>query len=82
VAERGELSVLDIAPLYAYLAQAGIPDDLPGEFPAQWIEPATLAERPPRFVPAASLARLPAPAAPAIPDADLVERLRAMGYVE
>jgi len=82
VAARGELSVLDIAPLYAYLAQAGIPDDLPGELPVSWIEPSALAKWPPRFVPAASLARLPAPAAPVIPDAELIERLRAMGYVE
>jgi hypothetical protein len=81
-AQRGRLSVLDIAPLYAYLAGAKIPDDLPGALPAQWIEPAALAARPPERVPAAALARLPEPTAPAIPDAAVLERLRAMGYVE
>jgi Type I phosphodiesterase / nucleotide pyrophosphatase len=82
VAARGELSVLDIAPLYAYLAQAKIPDDLSGRFPSELIAPAALAARPPERVSAASLARLPAPIAPTIADAELVERLRAMGYVE
>lgn len=81
-AVRGRLSVLDLAPLFAYLAGAAIPDDLPGVLPAQWIEREALAARPPRRVPAASLARLAAPVAPAIPDAELLERLRAMGYVE
>jgi hypothetical protein len=82
VAERGALSVLDVAPLYAYLAQAAIPDDLPGRVASEWIEPAVLAARPPRHVAASSLPRLPAPVAPAIPDSELLERLRAMGYVE
>jgi hypothetical protein len=81
-AARGQLSVLDVAPLFAYLAGAAIPDDLPGALPAHFLEPAALAARPPRRVPAASLARLPAPVAPAIPDSELLERLRAMGYVE
>jgi hypothetical protein len=81
-ATRGKLSVLDIAPLYAYLARAKIPDDLSGRFPAELIAPAALAARPPERVSAASLARLPAPSAPPIADAELVERLRAMGYVE
>jgi hypothetical protein len=80
--KRGRLSVLDVAPLYAYLAGAAIPDDLPGALPTRWIEPAALAERPPRRVPAGSLARLPEPVAPAISDAMLLEQLRAMGYVE
>ena len=81
-AARGRLSVLDVAPLYAYLAGAAIPDDLPGALPLPWIEPAALAQQPPRRVPAASLARLPEPVAPAIPDAALLEQLRAMGYVD
>ncbi|MFI5321317.1 MAG: alkaline phosphatase family protein [Myxococcota bacterium] len=82
VAARGRLSVLDIAPLYAYLAGAKIPDDLPGRFPSELIEPSALAARAPDRISAASLARLPAPIAPTIPDAELVDRLRAMGYVE
>ena len=74
--------MLDIAPLYAYLARAGIPDDLPGRLPTEWIEPRALTANPPRQIAAASLARLPAPVAPAISDSELLERLRAMGYVE
>jgi hypothetical protein len=81
-AARGRLSVLDVAPLFAYLAGAAIPDDLPGALPVRWLEPAALAAAPPRTVPADSLARLPPPVAPAIPDAEVLERLRAMGYVE
>ncbi|MBM4383553.1 MAG: alkaline phosphatase family protein [Deltaproteobacteria bacterium] len=81
-ARRGELSVLDIAPLYAYLARAQIPDDLPGKLATHWLEPSALAQHPPRFVKAGTLKRLPPPAAPAIPDEELLERLRAMGYVE
>ena len=79
---RGDLQVFDVAPLYAYLAGAAIPDDLPGTLPERWIEPEALAAKPPRTVDAATLARLPEPEAPAIPDAELLERLRAMGYVE
>jgi hypothetical protein len=82
VAARGDLHVFEVAPLFAYLAGAGIPDDLPGQLPERWIEPEALAARPPRTVEAASLARLPEPGAPAIPDAEVLERLRAMGYVE
>jgi hypothetical protein len=79
---RGRLSVLDVAPLYAYLAGAALPDDLAHALPRHLLEPAALTARPPRSVPAASLPRLPPPAAPAIPDATLLEQLRAMGYVE
>jgi hypothetical protein len=81
-AARRELSVLDIAPLYAYLARAQVPDDLPGRFPSELIEPSALAARPLESVAAESLPRLPAPSAPRIPDTELLERLRAMGYVE
>ncbi len=79
---RGDLHVFDVAPLFAYLAGVAIPDDLPGALPERWIEPEALAARPPRTVDAASLERLPPPSAPAIPDAEVLERLRAMGYVE
>jgi hypothetical protein len=82
VEARGELSVLDVAPLFAYLAGAAIPDDLAGRLPEELLEPAALAAKPPRRVPAASLARLPPPAAPAVPDAAVRERLRALGYLE
>jgi hypothetical protein len=80
--QRRSLSVLDVAPLTAYLARAGIPDDVAERFPDELIEPAALRVRPARVVPAASLRRLPPPIAPSIPDAELIERLRAMGYVQ
>ncbi len=79
---RGALSVLDVAPLFAHLASAAIPDDLPGRLPTELLDPAALAATPPRSIPATSLARLPEPDAPPIPDAAVRERLRAMGYIE
>ena len=82
VPARGRLSVLDIAPLYAYLAGAKIPDDLPGRLPSELLEPSALVRRAPERVSASSLPRLAKPVAPMIPDAELVERLRAMGYVK
>ncbi|MGI9431676.1 MAG: alkaline phosphatase family protein [Myxococcota bacterium] len=85
VAERGELSVLDIAPLIAYLAGAPIPDDLEGTLPTEWIVPGFLAAHPPKIVPADSLPSLPpltAPGEDADGDEALLERLKAMGYVE
>jgi len=85
VEDRGNLSVLDIAPLIAYLAGTPIPDDLEGTLPAQWIDAATLATRPPNAVPADSLPSLPpltAPGEDSDGDEALLERLKAMGYVE
>jgi len=84
VAGRQQLSVLDVAPLFAYLAGGAIPDDMHGRLPEEWIEPKALQALPPRFVPAANLPRLPDPVAPRGPEAeaDLIERLRSMGYVD
>jgi predicted AlkP superfamily phosphohydrolase/phosphomutase len=82
MAGRGTLSVLDVAPLVLWLAGSPIPDDLPGVLATHWIEPEALAARPPEIVPAASFERLPPPALPEIGDEALIERLRAMGYVE
>jgi hypothetical protein len=81
--ERAKLSVLDLAPLVAHLAGAPIPDDLEGRLPADLLDPAWLAERPPRVVPAASLPAPPRAGAPgATPDDEaLRERLRSMGYL-
>ena len=84
VPQRGQLSVLDVAPLFAYLAGVAIPDDLEGRLPEQWLDADALAARPPRRVDADSLPRLPAPVAPDSADgeSDVIERLRSMGYVE
>lgn len=84
-AGRGRLSVLDLAPLLVYLAGQPIPDDLEGELPRDWIDPAYLAAHPPRSI-AAELAPRLAPSdttpAPAVGDAEMLERLRSLGYLE
>lgn len=79
---RVRASVLDVAPLLAYLAGAALPDDLAHPLPESWIEPEALAARPPRRIAADDLERLPAPDAAPGDDADVIERLRSMGYVE
>ena len=55
---------------------------MPGRLPSELLEPSALARRAPERVSASSLPRLAKPVAPRIPDAELVERLRAMGYVK
>jgi arylsulfatase A-like enzyme len=84
-AGRGRLSVLDVAPLLVYLAGQPIPDDLEGELPRDWIDPAHLAAHPPEAIAASAAPRLaPSEVAPApeIGDAEMLERLRSLGYLE
>ena len=80
--ERQALSVLDIAPLFLHLAGAGVPDDLPGRLREDFLTDAWREDHPLRTLSAASLERLPPPRGPDREDALLLERLRAMGYVE
>ncbi len=80
--ERQALSVLDIAPLFLHLAGAGVPDDLPGRLPERFLADGWREAHPVRTVPADGLKRLPPPRGPDREDALLLERLRAMGYVE
>jgi len=80
--ERQQLSVLDIAPLFLHLAGVAVPDDLDGEFPARFLTDDWLLANPIRSVAASDLPRLPPPAGPEHEDALLIERLRAMGYVD
>jgi predicted AlkP superfamily phosphohydrolase/phosphomutase len=82
-AERGRLSVLDVAPLLLQLAGAPLPDDLEGELPRWVLDPGWLAAQPPRTVPAADLPGLPPVLETLDPsaDAELVEMLRRLGYV-
>jgi hypothetical protein len=86
VAERGDVSVLDVAPLLFHLTGRGVPDDLEGRVPTEILSPAALAAAPPRRVAAESLPGLAAGmGAQDGPDAAsdaLVEKLRALGYVE
>jgi len=79
---RQVFSVLEVAALYAWLAGGAIPDDLEGPLRVDWIEAEALVARPPKQLPAASFERLPRPEAPASSDAEVMERLRSMGYVE
>jgi hypothetical protein len=82
-AGRDRVSVLDVAPLVAWLAGEAIPDDLEGELPRRWLDPRELESRPPRTAPAPDVALpRPRPDAPAVGDAELTERLRRLGYVE
>jgi len=85
--ERGEKSVLDVAPLVAYLAGVPIPDDLEGSLSTDWIEPERLIAQPPATVAASTLvplAREPgrADAGSRAQDPELIEKLRALGCID
>jgi hypothetical protein len=83
VATRDRVSVLDVAALLFHLSGQPVPDDLEGRVPERLLDPARLAERPVRIVPAVELPGLPPePAGAAVDDAVLMERLRALGYVQ
>jgi hypothetical protein len=82
-ADRGRLSVLDVAPLIFYLTGQALPDDLEGRLPRELIDPGRLEKAPPRSVSAAEAPLLPhTEEAAAVNDPDLVEKLRALGYLE
>jgi len=82
-AARDRVSVLDVGPLLLHLAGLPVPDDLEGAVPERLLDPAWRAAHPLRVVPAAQLPGLPPePADPSVDDAVLMERLRALGYVE
>lgn len=81
---RLELSVLDIAPLVFHLAGQPVPSDLARPVRTDLLDPAWLAEHPPRVVPASQppgFSREDATAGDAASDAAVTERLRALGYV-
>jgi hypothetical protein len=84
VPERLRLSVLDVAPLLAYLAGQPIPDDLEGKLPRVLFVPQQLAANPPRVVPAAQLPRLAEDGAAAVTeyDPEIEKRLRSLGYLQ
>jgi hypothetical protein len=82
-APRGEVSVLDVAPLLLHLAGQPVPDDLEGRVPSELLDPAYRAAHPVTTVPADALPGLPPEAADASEDdAVLLERLRALGYAQ
>ena len=82
--EREKVSVLEVAPLLAYLAGAEIPDDLEGSFLEHWIRSEHLAAHPALAASAEDLPHLPERDRPPASggDSDLIERLRSMGYIE
>jgi hypothetical protein len=80
--ERDQLSVLDISPLLFYLAGQPIPDDLEGRLPLEWIEANHRSQHPPRSVPADSELDPGASEAAGIEDPALIEKLRALGYLQ
>ncbi len=84
-ATRGRLSVLDIAPLVAYLAGGTLPDDLEGRLPLVWIKPSLASADPPKVIAADDLPELPTRSAAndsGSEDPALIEKLRALGYIE
>jgi predicted AlkP superfamily phosphohydrolase/phosphomutase len=86
-AQVDELSIVDVAPLLLHRLGLGVPDDMAGRVPVEILEPAELVARPPRQVPAAEPQAAPVAAAADLaldPDeqAMVLERLRALGYVE
>ena len=82
--ERTRLSVLDVAPLLAYLAGQPIADDLEGRLDESWIEPRSLRRHPPRWMAADEAPRLPPEEEAAKEETEGEEeiktRLRALGY--
>jgi hypothetical protein len=85
-AEVAELSIVDVAPLVLHRLGLPLPDDLEGRLPLELLEPEELERRPPRRAAATSWdAPSEEPGGLELdPDeeAAVLERLRALGYVE
>jgi predicted AlkP superfamily phosphohydrolase/phosphomutase len=83
-ADAGELSIVDVAPLVLHQLGLPAPDDMAGRVPVEIFEPEEAERRPPRRAPAGPAPELAAPDVE--PEADeqaaLLDRLRALGYVE
>ena len=82
-----ELSIVDVAPLVLHGLGLPVPDDMTGRVPVQIFEPGELERRPPRYIAAAPQLTPATPAEAKLeldPDeqAAVLERLRALGYVE
>jgi predicted AlkP superfamily phosphohydrolase/phosphomutase len=82
-----ELSIVDVAPLILHRLGLPVPDDMSGRVPVEILEPQELDAHPPQRAPAAAPPRAPDPEPADLeldPDeqASLLQRLRALGYVE
>jgi type I phosphodiesterase/nucleotide pyrophosphatase len=80
----GGVSVLDILPLLLFLKDFPQAEDFDGQLPAQALDPALLASKPPRRI--ASYGTRMGPithiAGSSAVDAEMLERLRALGYLK
>ena len=81
-----ELSIVDVAPLVLYSLDVPVALDMAGQVPEHVLEPGVLERRPPRYV-AGPAAEPPVPSAGEVAydsedEATILNRLRALGYVE
>jgi predicted AlkP superfamily phosphohydrolase/phosphomutase len=85
-AEVGDVSLIDVAPLVLHRLGLGVPEDLDGRVPVEVLAEAELAAHPVRTVAAATPPVAATEAAGLELDADeqagVMERLKALGYVE
>lgn len=84
LSKRPTLTILDVAPLLFYLLGEPIPDDLAGRLPVELLHPDFLERNPPQT--SSSEIELPqegeTPETLPIEDAELLKRLRTLGYIE
>jgi predicted AlkP superfamily phosphohydrolase/phosphomutase len=85
--EVGARSIVDVAPLVLHRLGLAVPDDMDGEVPVDLLEPDELRARPPRSAHAAGpgIVRAAPPAELELDpeeQAGVIDRLRALGYVE
>jgi hypothetical protein len=77
------LTIYDVFPLLAYLKALPVAEDLPGTMPVAALDPAVLAARPVERVPAYALEiQRSRDEGSETADAEMLERLRALGYLE
>jgi hypothetical protein len=80
------LSIVDVAPTVLYTLGLPVPEDLEGRVPAEAFEPASLQAKPirreSRTQPPEPLTAPTAAAPDEAGEAELLKRLRALGYVE
>lgn len=80
---RGQLSVLDIAPMVFYAAGQPIPDDLEGTLHTKWIRDEYWKADIPKTVPSSRYPSVSDPGdTPDGQDPSLIEKLRSLGYIE
>ena len=83
-ASVAELSIVDVAPLLLHQLGVPVPDDMAGTVPEEIFEPGELQRRPVTIAPATPWSSGPVTDIQLEPEeqAAVMERLRALGYVE